>query len=109
MTATHVVSPSGFPLVALLGKVAAQTGMSVGNLVTVSPEVIVWGRVKTALPYFSVIYFLKIAFSSLSSLELSSSCLARQAFASVSVVTTLRSAAVAMARFSKAPMVASSI
>jgi hypothetical protein len=49
LTAARVVSPSGFPLVALLGKVATQTCVSVGDLVPVCTKVIFWRRVETAL------------------------------------------------------------
>jgi hypothetical protein len=57
LTAAHVFSPSGFPIVALLGKVATQTGVSAGDLVPVCPAVSVWRRVETALTS-SFCYFL---------------------------------------------------
>jgi hypothetical protein len=50
LTTAHVVSPSGFSLVALLGEVATQTGVSLGDIVPVCPTLIVWRRVKTVLP-----------------------------------------------------------
>jgi hypothetical protein len=60
MTAAHVASPSGLSIVPLLGKVATQTCVSIGNLVTASPTVIFWGRVETALTYsFSSLLFQK--------------------------------------------------
>jgi hypothetical protein len=59
LTATHVVKPSGFPIVALLGKVATQTCVSVGDLVPVCPTVIVWRRVETVLTSSFRYLFLK--------------------------------------------------
>jgi hypothetical protein len=60
LTAAHVVSPSGFTLVALLGGVETQTVVSIGDLVPVCPTVIVFRRVKTALSSsFSALLFQK--------------------------------------------------
>jgi hypothetical protein len=61
MDAAHVVSPSGFPIVSLLGKVATETGVSVGHLVTMIPEVFFGGRDKFALTSsFSPLLFQKV-------------------------------------------------
>jgi hypothetical protein len=56
LIATRVVSPSGLPLVPLLGKVATDTGVSVCHPVTMSPAVVVWGRVEST-------FFLQKSFS----------------------------------------------
>jgi hypothetical protein len=33
----------------MFGKIATQTGVSIGDFVAMSPAIIVWGRIKTAL------------------------------------------------------------
>jgi hypothetical protein len=43
----------------MLGKVEAYTGVSVGHLVTMSPSVIVLGRVESELPYSFSSFFLR--------------------------------------------------
>jgi hypothetical protein len=91
----------------MLGKVADDTGVCVGHLLTMRPSVVVWVRVESALSSSFSLSLFRSAVRSRSSLAFYSSCLAKCALASVSVATTPRSVAVTVARLAKAPMVAS--
>jgi hypothetical protein len=49
LDAAHVVRPSGFPIVTMLGKVATQTTVSVGDFITMGLTIFFWLRIETAL------------------------------------------------------------